>query len=407
MCLRTVVSIPAGRESRMVAVEKNILTPLSMDGAERWFKLGEFLYFPEHKMLCRYNRSMTDGVVHLQTLWNEDTVDLGSVEKTPVQQVKGFEIQPTVEGRELIAATVVRVCERQGLRRPVTYIAPGGAPRLTRATVKEVYGDRYGYRSAATYHNHAARVLNEPNPEGNAAYGMQWGDVKDEGPSLAALKKGVANQLALNKVVMIGCHTLMDPDYWESRMEKAQVDKFRPIWDNYFVKMDGLLAWIKAKEIPVKSHAEWAGVLYGENRTVLKGNCFPGLDRDLDEDGMPDGYLLVNGHPEAEPVGAGVPEAHVLTSENPGQIFRIHGLGGLPHGKAQVACWAKGPAGSTVSVVVHGVGTTSFVLKDGWQQYVGEVTIPAETAVVRVDCVWQGKVPGVVSVGGFLLKARE
>ena len=133
----------------------------------------------------------------------------------------------------------------------------------------------------------------------------------------------------------------------------------------------------------------------------LTGNIFPSLDRDLDEDGNPDGYELVNAKPGDAPAGAALPEKHVLTADKPGILFRVQALGGLPHGDAELSCWLNGPAGTSVNVMVHGVGKVSFVLKEGWNLYKALLTVPPNVATARVDFDWQSKQEGTVSVCGI------
>ena len=100
-----------------------------------------------------------------------------------------------------MAQTTRHVCDRQKLKYPVTYVAPGNAPWLTRSLVKAVYGDKFGYRSACVYPHSAAKVFNELDPDGDAPYAMQWGDVGDDvgpcglpvplRPELHRLKPGI------------------------------------------------------------------------------------------------------------------------------------------------------------------------------------------------------------------------
>lgn len=392
--LRYVLTVPPpDRESRQVNVTGNRLTPVEPEGAERWFKDQEFLSFPESKVLCRVNhRAAVNGVYPLKSAWGEENVDLKSLVGVAVQRVPTHEIQPAPEALELLAQTVRRVCDRNNLKYPVSYAAPGNSPHLTRATVKASYGDKFGYRSACVYPEAVARVFNEPDPKADAPFAMQWGDVNDETPGseLPAMKKRIAGLLAVNKVVIIGSHVVQESAAWPA----------------YFEKMDALLAWLKAKNIPVKSHAEWADILYRSGKR-LTGNCFPSLDRDLDEDGNPDGYELVNAKPGAAPTGAELPEKHILTAEQPGTLFRVQALGGLPHGDAELSCWISGPVGTTVNVMVFGVGKASFVLKEGWNRYAAPLTVPVGLATARVDFTWSSKNGGTVSICGTAFFKRN
>lgn len=383
--LRYAFSVPPeDRESRQVNVSSNRLTPVVAEGADRWFRDSEYVYFPAAKVFCRIlSREVVKGVYPLKSVWNEDNVDLKNLVDTPVQIVASHEVQPTPEAMSILAQTIRRVCDRQGMKYPVTYAAPGNSPHLTRSSVKAVYGDKFGYQSAGVYPASMARVFNEPDPDGNAVFGMQWGDI-DEGQDFAAMKHGIADQLARNKVVIIGSHVVQNPTNW-------------PV---YFEKLDGLLAWLNDRHIPVKSHAEWGKILY-RSGSLLTDNIFPPMDRDLDGDGNPDGYELVNARPEASPPDAGLPDKRMLTSLKPGCMFRIQGLGGLPHGKAEIACWLSGPAGTTIDVMLHGVGPVSFVLKDGWNRYTAPITVPEKVATARVDFSWASKQEGTVSVCGI------
>jgi len=385
-CLRYEVTVPADRETRRVNVTGNSFTPVVADGSELWFKHQEFVYFPETKQAFRY-KAKTGGY-ELKSPWGEDDVDLKNLTDVPVQLLDDHEVMPTPEAIGLLAETIRRVCDRNGLKYPVTYCAPGNSPRLTRGAVKAVYGDKFGYRSGCVYPAAAAKVFNEPDPNGDAPFGMQWGQVYDEipGSELPTLKKRIADLLAVNTIVIIGSHVVQKPEAWTA----------------YFEKIDALLAWLKAKTIPVKTHADWADVLY-RSGTRLTGNVFPSLDRDLDEDGFPDGYELVNATPGAASAAAALPEKNVLTATKPGTLFRVKALGGLPHGNATLACWINGPVGTNVNVMVFGVGPASFVLKEGWNRYTAPLTVPDDVATARVDFTWQSKQEGTVSVCGIAL----
>ncbi len=378
---------PVDRESRRVKVSGNQLSPLKDEGADRWFKDYEFLYFPELKTLARYNdRDGKNGVYTLVSPWREKEFTMGDHADVAVQRVAAHEVLPTPEAVDVLVESVRRVCARHQLTPPVTYIAPGGQPRLTKEFFKRTYGEKHGYRSAAVYPEAVARVFNEADPDGTAPYAMQWGDVSDEQITIAELKNRIANLLAVNKVVIVGSHQLSKED----------------VWPAYFEKMDALLAWLKEKKIPIKSHAEWANVLYRSD-SKLTGNIFPSLDRDLDGDGKPDGYDLGVSKFGPAPLDAGLPETHMLTVESAGVILRMPGLGGLPHGAAEIGCWISGPAGAQVTIRVDKVGTFPFTLKDGWNHYMVSLAVPADMATTRIDFSRTGGTEGPVSLCGISL----
>lgn len=384
---------PADRPVLRAKVSGKELIFADPAAAGKVFRDVFYVRFPETgEVFATATRSPANGRFKLLSPWEEDTVDLGERDDVAVQLVLNYELQPTTEAIDLLAESVRRVFDRHGLRRPVSFVSPGNPPRLTREVAKATYGDKFGYRTAAIYPRSVERVFNEPDPDGDAAFAMQWGDIADEKISLEDLKTRTANLLAQNKVVIIGSHTLKTPAEWEP----------------YFQKLGAFAQWLRETGIPVKSQAEWADALYRPVKP-LEGNVFPSLERDLDGNGQPDGFesgpgvqwetLPDDAPAEAGRRGAVIPKA--------GQRLRVRALGGLPKGKARWSLWCHGQKGMKLDLRALKIGTSSFVLeKDGWQEVVFGLNIPADAVVARFDVDRSDSNPGPLWVGAITLQSE-
>ena len=179
----------------------NRVEGLPADREKEW-KQTSFLYVPALKKAFLYSRKGKE--LHLRSFWNEDNV------RFPERKELEFHLVP-FRGGFLASDALLRLqakvsaenFRRAGIRRPVTWIQPGGyEPVLTAENVRKVY-EPLGYLGGATYPDSARKVYHEPDPE-RCRFAMMWGDFSLEKKDLAQLKTEIANRIARHQVLIGG-----------------------------------------------------------------------------------------------------------------------------------------------------------------------------------------------------------
>ena len=321
----------------------------------------------------------------LRSFWNEDNVDLGERRDAVYHKLSKSDVDITLEGRRRMAEAFRRLADELGLRRPVTWIQPGsgGCSDFHREEVRECYGDLYGYLSAATYPNRALKCYNEVDPQGDKAFGMQWGNFDDEGKDLAWNQKRIADGVARHFVLFGHSHF----------SERVMPDG----WDGYLRRIDGLLSWCRETGLPVRTQAEWARILY-HTKQDPGVNVFPRLDVDRDGDSIPDGYEISARLDRGDGLS--------LAVEKIGPVCRVAGLGGLEKGVNVFTVQTRGGGSAEVTFTFSEVGKVErFAFRGGgsaWTSHRGTVTVPpdASLADISIDCT-------DCSGGGFRINGMD
>jgi len=359
------------------------------------------VYLPKIEKLFAFKAATEEEkvVLLLQSIWQEKNIDLGNMREVEYYKISKSDLHIMPAALNLLAERSLELFERFGLRRPLTWIQPGGGScsNLTREAAKASFGDHCGYIAAATYPNRSLKYFNEVDPAGDKSFGMQWGNFDEEKRDLAWNKKRIADGVAKH-------HMLVGHSHFGPSLELGG-------WKGYLDRVDKLLAWCRAEGIPVRTYAEWARLLYG-NTPAMTGNIFPCLDVDRDDDGVPDGYSLQVG--KVVPVEDGPDGNRVaLKAEKSGRVCRIMNLGGLGKGKNEFELWGRAPAGTSITVVLDFDNpdlkmTLTFAdFEPGWTQQTKSVEIPptASRAHVTVNCT--SLASGTVEITGLALLSKH
>ena len=165
-------------------------------------------------------------------------------------------------------------------------------------------------------------------------------------------------------------------------------------FDKLLQRYDEFLAWVKAKQIPVRNMAEWADLLY-DGKSDPAWNIFPSLTRDLNEDGRPDGYNDIG------------KEATLKNGELSGKgiLFYINSLSGFTPGKNTLSLEGKPVNGKKAKLVMvfhlcdgnsknprkNVTVSIPFQESGEFKQYEKTVEIPAWVVGSHVTCLIDGE----------------
>lgn len=304
----------------------NRVEGLPADREKEW-KQTSFLYVPALKKAFLYSRKGRE--LHLRSFWNEDNV------RFPERKELEFHLVP-FRGGFLASDALLRLqakvsaenFRRAGIRRPVTWIQPGGyEPVLTAENVRKVY-EPLGYLGGATYPDSARKVYHEPDPE-RCRFAMMWGDFSLEKKDLAQLKAEIANRIARHQVLIGGGHM-------DSRAVPGG-------WTQFLKRHDELLRWCRETKIPVLTQKEWTERLYYSKPDPMD-NVMPPLHVDRDGNGVPDGYSPEKGTRWAD---------NAFSIQKDGVIFRLLSLTGMEVGGNRLSYRFRGAPGTKIHVKVQ------------------------------------------------------
>jgi hypothetical protein len=347
------------------------------------------IYSPERRMFFRMTSYKEQpGAIAVVTLWSawNEPVSVGSIDSVRFRLIHLYDVSVSDEGIALLAQRTSNLCKQYGLPNPTAWIQPGAPnPYLPADQVKRVFGGKYQYTVGATYRQAALDCYNDVDPA-NARFAMDH-DVNLDSASFEACKKVIADRSARHYISIGLSH------FFGTSQNSRAGD-----WQAHLDKTDSLLAWCKRKKIPVKTYRDLTRILYDTPQDPYT-NVFPDLNTDLDEDGKPDGYSMING----EAGGSldrtdGVPESGGVSYAigTIGTICHVRDLGGLEKGLNAFSFSTKGTGGSVeVTFTLH--SSTDIV-----RRYVFPVTT---TKWKRNDTTLI--IPNDVSTCDVLIKALQ
>ncbi len=181
----------------------------------------------------------------------------------------------------------------------------------------------------------------------------------DWGADFTNIKNLIANNMAKHIVFSILFHYQNIPDLLSST--------------------DDLLNWCKINDVPLLPISQWMTNLFGStpNPTI---NVFPDISKDLDGDGIGDGYEAFYKNESTLVKDPSAPGGYYITRSQIGSFFEIRGLGGIEKGGNIVSFSAKGDLGAELQVQVtsNGQRTDKSIILDSpdWKGYQLTFDIP-------------------------------
>lgn len=369
-----------------------------------------YIYFPKIKKLALLD-SVAGNKISIKDVW-EDEIDLGVHWQTEYYILNRFNIGLTKDALIILGNESMKLANEFNLKAPKVWIQPGGRfPQIDPIDVKNAIGDGLNYTAGSTYIN-GRKVYNEYDPNGSQKFQMQWGDFFEDNWTLKQCKNIIADRIAKHYMLIGHSHFF----------------EMTGSLDEYFNKVDSLLAWANENNIPVKTYSEWADILYKQKPDPYV-NVFPPLNIDLDKNisvldinGVPDGYVnrywAGQGQWEIDTVAAGIGK-YCFTISGASRICRVDDLAGIEKGKNDFKIQTKGELGDSIEVLfTYGKNSTNpdQVYKfpadtKEWKEYSlaestngnTELIIPENESFVSIDIKCSNYISGKVKISGMYL----
>jgi hypothetical protein len=380
-------------------IGNSIYAGVWLPALQKFFSISQVLNF---------DASDVDTLI-VKEFWGED-VSINNASNTPLKFIGADKVRMNTDGLSLLAERTLEISQKLGIKRPYTWIQPGGEyPMISAHEAKIAFGDKFKYRSAAVYPNPSDKVYGEENSNDERRYAMQWGDFLEDATDFHSLRSVIADKIAKHYVLIGHSHFL----------------NLMGGWNGYLNRMDSLLSWCRANHdlIQIKTYDEWATQLY-ETPQNPYANIIPPLNIDLDHNSIPDGYFGKAGYTDGTlDLNDGMPASGgaSYTLKKTGNIFTISRLAGLEKGENDLFIWSKGAVGDSIGVTFYFPGTayqpvvfkfpatTSEWTKYGLLQSMsGKTTLTIPKDVVFVDiyvnCFRYSS--GTIKVSGLELRKK-
>lgn len=283
-------------------------------------------------------------------------------------------IAPTDETLRLVATISRDKFAAMGLPAPKVWLQPGGWETfITAEDLAQIYGKEFGYVAAdcipATNSNQVG-CFNDPMPERGRFTMKADFTGPDNGQDFPAMKRNIADSFAKNKTVFFISHM------WVQRVKGGM--------KAYLEGYDELLGWLKQNNIPVRTMEEWSTVIY-DKKPVADTNIMPPLTKDLDGNGVPDGYALQKGATADLATG-------VVTIPVGGKLHSSD-IAGVEKGMVKVSLQAKAAPGTNVIVDYFFVmrNGKNYVIRkqfggfanDQWKKLEAEIEVKPEAVTLH------------------------
>ena len=313
----------------------------------------------------------------LVSVWEEKNVNLPDTMNMELRIYPNWGI-PAPGSIEFLVQQTRSAAAKIGLKKnPLVWIQPGGAQIFFSADDLGPILKKAGYVSASTFPNPSLKGFMDPHFERNA-YAMRWGPFTLENMKLEPAKRQIADCIATHRAAIGSSHIM------PARKGKAEMMKYARLHDE-------LLSWLEENNIKVLTQSELANHLK-TFKFNTKENIFPSLARDINGDGIPDGYVpsknvnITNGE---------------ASFQKRGRVLYIPSLCALPHGPAVFSIEAKGNVKMKLRFEycndTKGIWTQKAKIKteeltfhkpaDDWTKFTGELNIPEDANFLRFSLI--------------------
>jgi hypothetical protein len=181
----------------------------------------------------------------------------------------------------------------------------------------------------------------------------------DWGADFTNIKNLIANSMAKHIVFSILFHFQNIPDLLSST--------------------EDLLKWTQANNVPLLPISQWMTNLF-MNTPDPTINVFPDITKDLDGDGIGDGYEAFYKNESTLVKDPSAPGGNYIVRKQIGSFFELRGLGGIEKGGNIVSFSAKGDLGAEIQVQMtcNGQRTDKSIILDStdWKEYQIPFDIP-------------------------------
>jgi len=365
--------------------------------------IGEYiaLYFNQLDKVCLWfnlqavNQKDPD-TLGIRSLWDEN-LDYGIHENIAYHKLTRNDITMSPSAIQLLGKRTLKICTDLEIPRPYSWIHPGGRmPYIPAEQLKVNLADQLSYKEAASYDYATYLSFNEFNPVRIKEFAMQYGEISIEKRSFK-WNRDVISDFIAKHYMQIDLSHFSNPMGGFTAMIK---------------RLDSLLSWCLAKNIPVNTYLQWKATLYDYTPDGSL-NAFPALDVDLNEDSYPDGYANSPSLKGRYSFTDGVPESggRCFELDQSGQICYISRLAGLEKGKNAFSIWTKGTSGyqATVKVQLAFPENEQSVIfyypadAPEWIKYTDTITIPDSISVMDVSIEGITQPQAMIKISGMSL----
>lgn len=283
------------------------------------------------------NKNPVDpDTLRIRTYWQED-VSLDTLLGVPYHRLSSTDIKMSEAAQRLLIERSLYVFDSLGFPRPKSWIQPGGSfAQYSKDEIQDFLAKDYGFTAAATYPSPSFKTYNEVDTLGNKRFALQNSDFSDENHTYQT----IINTISDNSARHFTSFTL------------SHFNNPLGGWTGYIARIDTVLAWCKANNIPVYTFNEWASILFDSTPNPYV-NIIPEFYRDLNKNGLPDGLNIGTGTVDSMN-GVARSQGHSLVRTANGSFFSINNLGGFEKGWNRLTLYTKG-SGAKDSVRI-GIG---------------------------------------------------
>jgi len=345
------------------------------------------------------NKNPNDpDTLKLKSFWGEPK-DLGTLWYASYHKLTPRDVKMNPYSIQLLGVRSLKIFDDLSIPRPLTWIHPvGQMPWLNAYDIKSKMGDSLHYTTGSNFINAAYFCYNEVNTSKIKQFSLQSGDISIENHDFKWNMSRIANSFAKHFV----------------KVDVSYLSQVQGNWTSYLQRVDSLLTWCDASNIPVKTYSEWSSLVYDSipSRVV---NIFPKLNVDLDNDAFPDGFDQDTTFGGIYQTYGGVDESggRCFIIPGAGDICQISGLGGLEKGSNKFSIWVKRTAQDTSKVVVKfsfpESGTTQTleiqVDTNNWVYKQLIVQVPESASLVNILIKNEGQNTDTVMISGMALRS--
>lgn len=259
----------------------------------------------------------------------------------------------------------------ESVRYPKVLAQPGSSIALAHSD-GYIYLNQVGYTACAYDGDGRDEVVTKTYNTSQSLYHPAFNIKRaDLGKIDSQTKKAVAIGLAKHQVVSILFHyTDIDND------------------NSYLGVVEEFLKWCKANDVPLLTISQWMTNLYNSTPDPTI-NVFPDITKDLDGDGIGDGYNAFYNNESKLVIDPTAPGGNYIARTQLGSFFEITQLGGIEKGGNVVSFYAKGDIGAEIQVQIttNNQQTINSIKLDSpdWKKYEINVDIPQSGILSNVN----------------------
>ncbi|MFY8021539.1 MAG: polysaccharide deacetylase family protein [Bacteroidia bacterium] len=357
------------------------------------------VYLPSKNITAVYtsiqNRISTDpDTLVLQTYWQEtwknDTAFQISYERLTTSDVKS-----SAAANLLLAQRSIQLFNGFGLPSPKTWIQPGGSFALLNRQEVKTFATQVGYTAGAVNIQSSQKCYNEVDSFADRRFALQGPDFYEESNNFQGLANIISDRSARHY-----------QSFGLSHFNNVQGG-----WNVFLDKVDSVLVWSLNNGIPIRTYERWASILF-DSVPAAGANIMPSLNRDLNNNSLPDGYTIALANFEGTDGVTSSGNKCISSSSNNTSMASITNLGGLEKGINLFKMFTKGQPGDSIRMVMSfpDVSLPSQIIMFGagtsdWTPQLRTVNIPVNASRVNISFVLiKRNNPGIVKMSGLEMR---